>query len=486
MTARRQDDNAPTEKPCTNLRQSLPDIVIPLDKGTGAIEHEHPTGRHGEHSETMKTSMESQDVALRYDHIGVYVPAVRVGRATVSLGDCCLLGGLTDFDHLNALEATGRDRRVVRASVADDDDLDAIRQLTRLQSVKEPGQRSRLVVRGDDDCKSFGDWLHMSMVPGKRNPVGPSQVRRLSTVPRTLLACLMLLVAVACSAPPPEQPRPDRNLSQAAEAGETACVHRPSQCGYPDDTNTGVPAGIETRPSRSLTLSEPGQVVDGLEIHGEVNIVADNVTIKNSRITGGRGVGNADWVVVIRPGVSTVRIEDSEILTPAGSPQDIACILNLGDAKPTISRVNIHSCSAGISSGGGEVTDSYIHGMAEVKGLSHDVGIASNGGGGMTIRHNTVLNQLGQTAAVAFYQDFGPQRDNLVEDNLLAGGGYCVYGGAGQKGPTRNIRIVNNRFSSQFHANCGYYGVIASFNAHDEGNEFAGNYWDETGDDVQG
>ena len=212
--------------------------------------------------------------------------------------------------------------------------------------------------------------------------------------------------------------------------------------------------------------------------------MANNVVIKNSRITGGRGVGNADWVVVVRPGVERLTIVDSELTTPAGSAQDIACVLNLGDAIPVIERANIHGCSAGISSGGGTITHSYIHDMSEVAGLSHDVGIASNGGGGMTIRHNTIFNQLPQTAAIAFYQDFGPQHDNLVEDNLLAGGGYCMYGGSGTKGATSEIRFLNNRLSKKYFPDCGSYGTLASFSETDPGNRFEGNYWDETGNDV--
>ncbi|WP_162891296.1 hypothetical protein [Aeromicrobium sp. A1-2] len=257
------------------------------------------------------------------------------------------------------------------------------------------------------------------------------------------------------------------------------CADKPSSCGYPDETNTGVPAGVKLKASGSVNASKDGQVIDGLDIRGEINVTAKNVTIKNTRVTGGRGVGTADWVVIVRPGADNLTIVDSEIMTPVGSQQDIACVFNIGDSKPTVKRVNIHACSAGVSSGGGLVEDSYIHGMASVPGLSHDVGVASNGSGGMTVRHNTIFNQYDQTAAVAFYQDFGTQKNNLVEDNLLAGGGYCVYGGAGQKGKTANIRFINNRFSKKYSPRCGYYGVVASFDLGDSGNAWTGNYWDE-------
>ncbi|HST65270.1 MAG TPA: hypothetical protein VLM05_08785, partial [Mycobacteriales bacterium] len=177
-------------------------------------------------------------------------------------------------------------------------------------------------------------------------------------------------------------------------------------------------------------------------------------------------------------GAANLRIEDSELQTPAGSPQDIACVLNIGDTRPTILRTDIHGCSAGVSSGGGLVQDSYIHDMAQVPGLSHDVGVASNGGGGLSVVHNTIFNQYDQTATVAFYQDFGTQQNNLVQNNLLAGGGYCVYGGTGTKGATSNIRFIGNRFSQKYHPTCGSFGVVASFDVGDRGNAWSGNYWD--------
>jgi hypothetical protein len=277
----------------------------------------------------------------------------------------------------------------------------------------------------------------------------------------------------APTAAPTTPPKPTVAPTSGGPVGGRGCVVVPSVCGYPDASNTGVPAGVALKTSRSVTADKDGQLITGLDITGEINVTAANVTIRNTRVTGG-----GDWVVIVRPGATNLTIEDSELQTPAGSPQDIACVLNIGDTRPTIRRTDIHGCSAGVSSGGGLVQDSYIHDMAQVPGLSHDVGVASNGGGGLSVIHNTILNQYDQTATVAFYQDFGTQQNNLVQNNLLAGGGYCVYGGTGTKGGTTNIRFINNRFSQKYHPNCGYFGIVASFNRNDPGNTWTGNYWD--------
>ncbi len=320
-------------------------------------------------------------------------------------------------------------------------------------------------------------------------------------VPRTtswrtprVLGCVLLALLLATTACATDAPQPpsqgELSVGDTVRGENTAqssvrsrakkrrhCDKRPSRCGYPDASNTGVPAGVKLKASGPINASRDGQVIKNKDVRGEINVTASNVTIKNTRVTGGRGIGPADWVVIIRPGAENLTIVDSEIRTPAGSQQDIACVFNIGDTRPFLQRVDISGCSAGVSSGAAIVKDSFIHHMARVPGLSHDVGIASNGGGGLVVRHNTIFNQYDQTAAVAMYQDFGGQRNNVVAGNLLAGGGYCVYGGKGAE-QTSRIRFVNNRFSRRYHRRCGYFGVVASFDRGAPGNKWERNYWD--------
>ena len=193
--------------------------------------------------------------------------------------------------------------------------------------------------------------------------------------------------------------------------GKTNCAAKPSVCGYPDETNTGVPAGLTLQKSGSVIASRAGQVIDGLDSTGEIVVSAPNVVIKNTKVTGGKGAGASDWVIIIRDSADDVTIQDSEITTPSGSEQDNACVFNISNSAPRLLRVDIHGCSQGVSSGAGLIENSYIHDMSQVPGLSHVDSIASNGDGGLIVRHNTIFNQFDQTAAVALFQDFGVQRD---------------------------------------------------------------------------
>ncbi|MBD5831674.1 hypothetical protein [Janibacter melonis] len=263
---------------------------------------------------------------------------------------------------------------------------------------------------------------------------------------------------------------------------EVGCVARPSRCGYPDETTTGVRDGVTLTPSGSVMADEDGQVIEGLDITGEISVSASDVTIRDVRVTGGRGVGAADWVVVMRPGAERLVIEDSELRTPQGTEQDLACVLNIGDGEPVVRRVDMHGCTIGVATGGGVVEDSYIHDPSMVPDLSHVNGVASMGGGGLTVRRNTILNSYSQTSAVALYQDFGTQSDDLVQHNLLAGGGYIFYGGDGRFGPTSKIRFLDNRISRVYYPKGGSLGVIAHLDLDLPGNESSGNFWDDTGE----
>src|SRR5690554_325085 len=52
-------------------------------------------------------------------------------------------------------------------------------------------------------------------------------------------------------------------------------------------TSVGVPDGVDLVPSESLTITEPGTVVDGLHVDGMIYVRADDVTIQNTKVSYG-------------------------------------------------------------------------------------------------------------------------------------------------------------------------------------------------------
>jgi hypothetical protein len=99
----------------------------------------------------------------------------------------------------------------------------------------------------------------------------------------------------------------------------------------------------------------------------------------------------------------------------------------------------------------------------------------------LTLHHNTVFNSYSQTDAISLFQDFGPQANRTIDNNLLAGGGYTIYAGAntGKEATATNIHVTNNRISRMYYPQGGSYGPVTAYTS-TGGNTFTGNIWDDT------
>jgi hypothetical protein len=207
--------------------------------------------------------------------------------------------------------------------------------------------------------------------------------------------------------------------------------------GFPDATTAGVPTGVALTPSGSLTINTPGAVIEGLDIQGMVTINADNVTLKNCKVTAG------GWAVInITSGKTGVVIQDCEI--NGLSAQGVRGISGQG----TFLRNDIHHTEDGIYLTGSNtlIQDNYIHDLQSNWSGPHYDGIATDGGvSNITIRHNTVINPHGQTSALMLSNYFGSVTNVTVDNNLLEGGGYTVYSdGQFNGGTISGVSFTNN------------------------------------------
>jgi hypothetical protein len=225
-------------------------------------------------------------------------------------------------------------------------------------------------------------------------------------------------------------------------------------------------------------VTKDGTVIDGLDVRGDITVEADNVTIRNTRVRG----QDDYWGILQRAGHSGLRVEESEIFGN-GRVRTQFGILNQGKLL-TVRRVDIHTISNGIATDQGLIEDSYLH-DPKYYPEDHTDMIMSMGtrapGTQLVIRHNTVINTLDQTGAIALFQDFGVVRDVTVEGNLLAGGGWSLYAGAGSKGTSSNIKVIDNVFSRMVWPKGGYAGPVAYWDADGPGNVWRGNTWKDGG-----
>lgn len=286
--------------------------------------------------------------------------------------------------------------------------------------------------------------------------------------------------SAASSTPSPTSPMatPSAGPSTTTVGVAKGCAAKPSACGYPDASNTGVGVGANLVKSGCITARTAGQVIQNVFIDGcSISVEAPNVTIRNVKMSQS---AVDSFAIIVRPGASA-RIENVEI---AGLNKGIGsvqyAILSQTSSSVIVDRANLYQCADCIQGENMTITNSYIHDMANPPG-AHVDGFQCNSSCGSTLRHNTIFNEWGQTAAIAFFADFGTPRNSIVEDNLLAGGGYTVYGGTDN---ASGIRIINNRFARQFSSKSGQYGHGTAFNRTANGNTWSGNTWDDTGSTV--
>ena len=299
-----------------------------------------------------------------------------------------------------------------------------------------------------------------------------------------------------------KQTLPPRRLPSANPPPATRrdCLPRPSACGYPDPSNTGVPPGTSLRAYEGdLRISTPGSVIADLAVNGSVEITASHVTLKDSEVTSSGGTAHAVW---IGPGARDVTIEDSTLRGGDAAARAIQyAVQNSGDASNRGLRLNMYYCTE-CWAGPGTIEDSYANTNAVMAGAHYEPIYYGGGGGLLVVDHDTLLNPEDQTADVFTKTDFGNVDTVTITDNLMAGGGYMIYGGLGGAGTVNGpVTVTGNRFARcltrpildrggghfclrgpdvhGYWPNGGHYGVSGDFN--DAVTTWKGNYWDDSG-----
>lgn len=248
------------------------------------------------------------------------------------------------------------------------------------------------------------------------------------------------------------------------------CMPRPSACGYPDATNTGVPPGTPLdQVNGPVDLKTPGMVYSGHEVHGEIFVQASNVTIEKVRV-----VSNSDYPIrTFDPSNPTgTVIRDVEI-----DMQGMEEGKGIAFDNYTAQRVWFHNGLDCAHAGRNVViTDSFCDLPRLSSGsAAHADGFQSDGGGNLVFRHNTIRNPNDQTSAILMSTNTAPIDTVVIDDNLMSGGGYTVYCGTNEGGVATHETYTDNVISREFFSRGGYYGPTTSCDrvavAH-------GNIWD--------
>jgi len=333
---------------------------------------------------------------------------------------------------------------------------------------------------------------------------GPVERAAGADSPKVLSSALAPMLPSLSSSPSPSpSPKPTHpHVIPLYDPALHNCGGDPHICGYPDATNTGVPAGMSLRPvsgggsgwstdgSGNVTVYGNGAVFAGYSVQGSVNVTGSNAVVEDDSISNSGDDTSGDGIN-LSGNPSNVTIEHVTISSPGGANGNgiFAGIKDInGEAMGTrVLDNNIADASTGVQLYIGLLEGNYIHDITPSDPASHLNGTTSNGSTTpLTIEHNTVFNPNGQTDAISLFEDFGVEANVLITGNLVAGGGYTLYGGQNAGGPRAyNIRITDNRFSTIYYAQSGFFGYVTAFDPSAPGNVWSGNIWDTTGQPVE-
>jgi len=278
--------------------------------------------------------------------------------------------------------------------------------------------------------------------------------------------------AATATSTPTSTSTPTATSSATATSSPKPIQTTAPSTGFPNATNTGVPAGTSLSSSGSLTVTRDGAVVDSKLVKGSITVKADNVTIRRTKIE-----NDALYPVKIESGYRGLVVEDTEI-----DGNGVASVAVLR-GEYTLRRVNIHAVKDGPRIEGDNVVieDSYIHHLTRVPEGHHDT-IQIRNGHNILIRHNTLLayndktdDPMNAVLQVGSIVDGGSIGHVVLERNLFNGGNYTIAAGGPSVTP---FAVRNNRFGRDFR-----FGVAKGIDSHDV---WEGNVWHDSGQAIPG
>jgi hypothetical protein len=279
-------------------------------------------------------------------------------------------------------------------------------------------------------------------------------------------------------------------------AKATGCVANPSACGYPDATNSGVPAGTPLTAVGSMVAATPGQVISARSVAGTITVAADNVTIVNTQVLPPSG-GSGSAGIMVESGVEGTVFQNVTVGGPGGGSQSLQAAIRNSGSGTVAQSVYLYNCSD-CWEGQGSIRDSYMR-VDSIYPDAHaeDLYVC---GGSIEVSHSTLLNAVEQTATV--FGDTANCGGNnfVVSHSLLAGGGYVLYPQANSSSRTGTMTVVGNRIGrctsapvfvprsggtvcaggadeGGFQPRGGYFGVAAYYYLGDAQDIWEGNVW---------
>ena len=289
------------------------------------------------------------------------------------------------------------------------------------------------------------------------------------------------------AAPSPSSPAPASSESGCTQAGTGQGGYPlPNLVGRANECNTG-PRYACTTTQGTLVTSYHGQVIDRVCINGTLEIRHNNVTVRDVLVMGtGSYSLDIGQNTAICP--SNLRVEYTEInMTNAGN-MDWGIYQRCAGGH-VFDHITVLYAGRGMMTYGNlTLNQSYIYSNRTETG-AHRTAFSTHGGTNFTITGNTLICvNTGCSSSLNIYSDYAPATNVLIQGNLVAGGSICMRGGEthAYATQTRDIRVLNNRFSTVYAPECGTLQAFAQFDESAPGNVRSGNVYYESGLPIPG
>jgi hypothetical protein len=235
---------------------------------------------------------------------------------------------------------------------------------------------------------------------------------------------------------------------------------------------------------RYATVVADAATYDGFAVPGP-HVVIEDVTIDGALDISARmpvvlrrvtmfAPQDLPWLVLVRPGAGALHVLWSDIggakIKRSASPHVGVALALRGDGA-RIYRSRIGAAADGVQIGGRDIQilESEIANLLARSGDHNDAIQMFDGASDVEIARCRIENRHAQTSAVTVLG-----RTVTLRSNLLAGGGWTIYGGAkwnGKGGESAlGIRVEDNVFSRAFSQKSGSFGPVT--------------YWDNAGGNV--
>jgi putative cell wall-binding protein len=234
----------------------------------------------------------------------------------------------------------------------------------------------------------------------------------------------------------------------------------------------------DLKPSGGITTTKHGQVIQKLDVTGQIRIAHDNVTVRAVRIRNNSTASQNYSISYMQgSGAKGAKIEYVEI-DGRDAPETIGVVLG----NFTMRHAHIYGHRSGVHfSSNSTIEHSYVHSQVVTPG-SHNTAMAIHGGQNAVVRGNNLVGST--SSALSLYANLSPVQDILIEQNLFNGGAYCTIGGSGPKpfaSQTERVRYLDNVFGQSEYDRCGQFGPVMVFSTSQPGNEWSGNVWERSG-----